>query len=375
MKIAHVAALSLCNLFSNVAYAEEEFTFDASEFEKKSYELNGYFDLTYEYQKLDQNSAAYLLNFPNQSDRQSVDRTSGSLEITGKYTKDAFSGVATFHSTYMHDYLGDDTQTDLYEGFVRYQPSTQLTAEIGKRTFRWGKGYAWNPVGFIERPKDPNDPDLSREGYVVAAVDYIKTYASDLHTIALTPVLLPVTEDINSDYGTVDKYNAALKIYFLYKNTDIDLLALSDGSRSARYGLDFSRNISTNFEVHGEWAYISYVKKNIMSSSGEIQVEDSAANQLMAGLRYLTENDTTYLFEFYYNGVGYSHAQLTEFYQGVKSANSNSDEFLLEKFKTYGISGYLQRNPGKQYFYLRASNKEPFDILYFTPALSITEQK
>ena len=37
--------------------------------------------------------------------------------------------------------------------------------EAGKRTLRWGKGYAWNPIGFVERPKDPNDPDLAREGY------------------------------------------------------------------------------------------------------------------------------------------------------------------------------------------------------------------
>ena len=34
---------------------------------------------------------------------------------------------------------------------------------------KWGKGYAWNPVNFIDRPKDPYDPDLPieyiRQGY------------------------------------------------------------------------------------------------------------------------------------------------------------------------------------------------------------------
>ena len=29
------------------------------------------------------------------------------------------------------------------------------------------------------------------------------------------------------------------------------------------------------------------------------------------------------------------------------------------------------RNPGQEYLYLRLSNKEPFDWLYFTPALTL----
>lgn len=45
---------------------------------------------------------------------------------------------------------------------------------------RWGKGYAWNPVGFVERPKDPNDPELAREGYWMASADYIVNFTGPL---------------------------------------------------------------------------------------------------------------------------------------------------------------------------------------------------
>ena len=66
---------------------------------------------------------------------------------------------------------------------------------------KWGKGYAWNPVAFVDRPKDPEDPELAREGYVVATADYIKSFQGPLKTVSLTPVLLPVYKDVNDDFG------------------------------------------------------------------------------------------------------------------------------------------------------------------------------
>jgi hypothetical protein len=354
-----------------LAQSADEFTFDVSEFEKKPYEVFGYAELLYEHFELDQSSAAYRLNFLNQPERETIDRTTGTLELTGKYNKEKFSVAATLHSQYRHDYLDDVEQTSLYEGFGRYQANSRLSAEIGKRVLRWGKGYAWNPVGFVERPKDPNDPELSREGYVLGTLDYIKSYPSDLQTVAVTPVLLPVTDDLNDDYGKTDEYNVAVKVYFLYKNTDIDLVALGEGSRSARFGLDASRNITTNFEIHGEWAYLHEVQKPVVGPSGDVSTDTGDANQWLLGLRYLTETETTYILEYYYNGAGYSEAQLGDFYRGVNTAHENDNLPLLKTFKRVGTGSYLQRNPGKHYLYLRAANKEPFDILYFVPAVTL----
>ena len=360
-------------LFAPSLYAAEEFSFDASEFEKKPYELNAYTELYYERFQLDQHNAAYILNFLGQPDRNTINRGTGVLELNGKYKKNQFSAEATLHSYYLHDDLnnGDDDETSVYEAFGRFQPTSQWTVEAGKRALRWGKGYAWNPVGFVERPKDPNDPELAREGYLVAAADYIKSTLGDLHTIAITPVVLPVTADINNDYGKPDKVNLAGKVYFLYKNTDIDLVALNDASRSARYGLDFSRNLSPNFEIHGEWAYLSEVRNPLIDTAGVTSVDVKDAHQALLGLRYLTESDTTYILEYYYNGAGYSDEQLQDYYRNVKAAAESDNLTLLSKYKSIGINGYLRRNPGEQYVYLRASNKEPFDILYFTPAITL----
>jgi len=58
--------------------------------------------------------------------------------------------------------------------YLSLKPSPSLTSKLGKQTLLWGKGYAFNPVAFVSRPKDPDDPELALEGYITASADYIK---------------------------------------------------------------------------------------------------------------------------------------------------------------------------------------------------------
>lgn len=66
---------------------------------------------------------------------------------------------------------------------------------------------------------------------------------------------MPVYKHVNDGFGEKNNLNFAGKIYFLLYDTDIDLIFLTGGSKSTRYGIDFSRNITTNFEIHGEFAF------------------------------------------------------------------------------------------------------------------------
>ena len=69
-------------------------------------------------------------------------------------------------------------------------------------------------------------------------------------------------------FGNNYKLNIAGRFYFLLYDTDIDLMFMTGGSRTDRYGVDFSRNITTNFEVHGEFAYIRNIQKNVLDANG-----------------------------------------------------------------------------------------------------------
>ena len=355
---------------SQPLYAADDFSFDASVFEKQVLEVNGYVEGRLEHLSLDESAALYQLNFHDQPARSRLDRQTGTVELTGRVQQPDYLLQFTAHAEGQHDQLGSGDEADFYEAFLAYRTAPELTLEAGKRSFKWGKAYAWNLLGFVERPKDPNDPELSREGYTVLSADFIHSLDGPLQTVAFTPVYLPVTEDINSEYGQPEHNNVAAKLYLLYRDIDIDLAYLSNGSRADRIGMDFAANLSVNFELHGEWSYINGYTNPLTDASGNVTSQQADVHSYLLGLRYLTANDTTMIIEYYRNGMGYSAAQMSDYYQLIHHASETNNDSLLQQAKSLGQQAYTKRNPGRQYLYVRISNKEPFDILYFTPAIT-----
>jgi hypothetical protein len=223
--------------------------------------------------------------------------------------------------------------------------------------------------------KDPNDPELAREGFGMALADVIRNFDGPLRTVAFTPVVVPASEDINSDFGTGSHINVAAKLYLLYRDTDIDFAFLSNGSRSRRYGFDFSRNLATNLEIHGEWAHIEDTQRSVATASGTTTVVRGDGQRYLLGLRYLSARDTTTIFEYYRNGLGLTESEMQSFVQFVDNAYAQylatGNDALLSRAQNVARGGYGQPNPGRNYLYLRVTQKEPFDILYFTPALTV----
>ena len=237
---------------SLTAGAADVDTFDISQFEKKTFELGGYAELRQERFDFNRGGAFYALGPYARAQRETLDRTRGTLQLVGKWRPGAGTFDFRTHSQVQHDQLDGDREHAIYEAAYSARPAPGVTLEAGKRALRWGKGYAWNPIAFLERPKDPNEPELAREGFVLANGDFIFNPGSDLQTVAFTPVLLPVGEDVNSEFGLKGHLNPAAKLYLLYRDTDIDIAWQGKGSRPARFGFDFSRNITSNFEIHGE---------------------------------------------------------------------------------------------------------------------------
>jgi hypothetical protein len=348
-----------------LAAQAEEFSFDVSSYEKKTYEWGGYLELTGENLWLNRDAALYNLTFPPDDRPGSFDRYRGVLELEGLYRFENSSLHFRGHGETQNDYFGNERDASVYEFYYAARPSDRLTLEVGKRVLKWGKGYAWNPVAFLERPKDPNDPDLSREGFVLATADYVRSFDGPLKTLAFTPIILPVTDDFNSDFSPDDDVNFAAKLYLLYRDTDIDFYVLGEGSRSARIGADFSRNLAPSFEIHGELAYIDDQRIVIINNTNQLEVSEKAVVRALLGMRYLTQNDITWIVEYYHNGAGYSEDQLERFFDIARTDQLNSP-VLFNIAKQAREAGYGTPNPGRDYLYLRATRKEPFDIVYLT---------
>lgn len=370
--LAFICFLSISSIAS--PSSAEEYTFDLSEIEKKPYHVGGYAELRPILFGLDKDSSLYKLNFYNRDEGATLEEYNAALQLEGSLEKGVARLFVRTNTDYKKSYLGEGLETIVYEGFLSLKPSSSLTIDMGKKTLKWGKGYAWNPVAFLDRPKNPDDPELNIEGFVVASADYIKSFDGPLKTLSFTPVVLPVYENVNDDFGVVNKVNVAGKIYLLLYDTDIDFIVLSGGSKTARYGADFSRNITTNFEIHGEFAVIEDYRKRSIDSSGNILEKEFDAESWLAGIRYLTEGETTYILEYYRNGAGFTTDEMRDYFSFINTAYdsyiASGSDALLKKGLNITEGNYGRMNPAREYLYLRISQKEPFDILYFTPSIT-----
>ena len=358
---------------SSVSFAGE-YEFDISEIEKKPFRVGGYAELRPSLFGLDRDAALYQLNFYDRDEGKTIEKVSGKLQLEGTYERGVAKLFARINSDLSYSYSGWDYGIDMYEVYLSLKPYTSFTIDIGKRTFKWGKGYAWNPVAFIDRPKDPDNPELALEGFTAASVDFIKSFKGPLQTFSLTPVLLPVYAHINDDFGEIDHLNFAGKLYLLLYDTDIDFLFLTGESRTNRFGVDFSRNITTNFEIHGEFAYINDNIRKVIDGTGTVSETESDAKACLLGIRYLTRRDTTFILEYYHNETGFSRSEMEDYFAFIRSGYdiflSTEDDSLLRKAGDITEGVYGRPNPMREYLYMKASQKEPFNILYFTPALT-----
>ncbi len=363
----------LCVYLPVDTHAAEEFSFDLEEIEKNPLSWGGYAELKWDHLEINEDSVFSLLNL-SETPRSTIDRLGGSLQLDGSYSRELYSFHWLLKMSGVEDDFGWHDTIDLFTAYMNLKPTPAATVSLGKKPYKWGKGYAWNPVGFINRRKDPNNPEESLEGYITAEADFIKSFSGDLQTVALTTVLIPVYDEINEDFGVQNKINFAAKLYFLVLDTDVDFTLLAGDSRANKYGVDFSKNLSTNFEIHGELAWVDDGKKITFQENGSLRAAEEDSLSFLLGLRYLTENDITSIVEYYHNGAGYTEDEMATFFQFVKDAGDvfqqTASSVLLDRAIDASLKGYGRPQPGRDYLYARFSQKEPLDILYFTPAFT-----
>ena len=366
---AAALCLLIC-LLSGTGRADELYSFDLDEFEKKPLNWGGYAEVRAEHFELNDDGAFAVLNHYREP-RSSLNRLTAALQLDGRYRQGITVLNWLLKATAAQDEIAWYDSADIYAAYASVKASPRFTFDLGKKVFKWGKGYAWNPVAFIDRPKDPDDPEEAMEGFIGAEGDLVQSMNGPLRTAALTTVVLPVWQGVNEDFGAAGYINFAAKLYLLFQNTDIDFVYFTGDSRSSRYGLDFSKNLAANFEIHGEMAYTPSQQQKVLTESGSLAAREVSDTSYLAGLRYLSAKDVTTIVEYYHNGDGYSEDELSLFYREVADGydfyQSGGGGALLDNAADIGRSGYAMPQVGRNYLYARLTGKEPWDILYFTP--------
>lgn len=362
MKWLWIAALLAATPTMTVT-AAEPFAFDISRYEKKPYEFSGYLQGSAEHLNIDPDAALGALSFPGGAP-DSYRRYRSVLELSGKYRWGNANINGLWHGETLDEYSGNRHDARFYELYLDARAADNWTLTAGKRALRWGKGYAFNTVGFVERPKDVTDPDLSREGFVLASAEYLRSFEGSLRTISFTPMILPVNDGINNDFGAEQDITLAARFYLLYRDTDIDILLRHGDNRPDAIGLDFARNLATNFEIHGELAWFDNRSQRVLDSGNTLVKQETQALDWLLGLRYLTAKETTWIAEYYHNGAGHTPGEMEHFYDLARSTSINPA--LLPVAQAARQAGYGAAQPMRDYLYLKASQKEPLGALYWS---------
>ena len=110
----------------------EEFTFDASEFEKKTFEFSGYLEQKGEVLKLRGDSPAYRLAYPGKSSRSTLLRSTTTLETSGKLNLDPFVADVRVQASNAVDALDSTTlKPKVMEGGLRWSAGPELSLDLG----------------------------------------------------------------------------------------------------------------------------------------------------------------------------------------------------------------------------------------------------
>ncbi|WP_040727313.1 hypothetical protein [Thiomicrorhabdus sp. Kp2] len=371
VRLTVLTGLVTLQMVFNLANAEE-FSFNVSAYEKKPYEFNGHFDLMATQLNINPNSALSNLAFKPPAKPQDFQRYNSELELNGLYRFDKSSLNFRSLSLWQDDILTQTTEHTLQEGFWRYQPSNQWSFDLGKRAIKWGKGYAWNPVGFLERAKNPDDPEINREGFILAGGEYTKSLPGLVKTVSAAFFAIPVSDTLNEDFSsnTTESLFFGGKLYLLVADTDIDFYLRHSAETNTDYGMSFATNLATNFELHGDFAYRDQVFQTQITDTPSLASTIESTFQSLVGIRYLTTTDLTWIVEWLHNPQGYSTNEMTDFYSLAKSDPDTSplDYQLAQQAKQ---GSYSLSNSRQNYLYIKASQKDFADIVYLNSALTL----
>ena len=100
-----------------MAIAEESYTFDPAETEKKPYSAAGYVEFKPILYGLDREAALYKLRFFNDPKGQTLLEANGRIQLEGSYEKNIFRIYAKTNTDLKSSYSGESERTTFYEAY------------------------------------------------------------------------------------------------------------------------------------------------------------------------------------------------------------------------------------------------------------------
>ncbi|MDQ7797480.1 MAG: hypothetical protein RDU76_00875 [Candidatus Edwardsbacteria bacterium] len=356
-------------LFGALARADDySFEVPPAETTKETLELSGSLDARYLLAKSRKGSALYALQYYSRPLSDVLSSYRADFYLNGDYQT---GDVGVHLKTYSGYYGSSQADFDLHELYGNVSISGTSFLLLGQKMYNWGKGYAFNPVGYVNPQKDPENPDQAQSGLLSMNYQYTKSIASGaLDNISVDLILAPSANTINGKVAEAENTDIAGKLYLLLWNTDIDLMGYYSRVNPEEYGFDFSRNVIPSLEIHGEYSRFTNLPRYYLLNDS-LRTENIDGSSYLFGFRWLNSWNITTIGEYCQNEAGLSKAEFEQYQDFLDKAVSSGNNIAVSSALNTGKTYFGDPNLMREYLYLKVSWQEPFNMLYFTPAVQL----
>ena len=339
----------------------QEYDFEIPEIEERNLEFSGHLDGKWGLLQSRRDSPFYPLQPLPATEDDYLSQYRLDFYLEGDYR---FEKLGFFVKTFTQYVRQEPVEPSLFELYGSLNLSPRLSMSLGKRRYNWGKGYTFNPVGYVNAQKDPENPDLAMAGLSALYLEYNRSLeGNNLQNFSLNSVvLIPEAED-NTRFAPADQIGMALKLYLLVRDMDIELMTFYRQGQARRYGVDFATNLKANLEMHGELDYAADEDTYFILDDSPVRRRRSGFSYLF-GTRYLTTANTTLIVEVYHRSNGMNEREYADYVVYVK--NGLTEDAASNAEANRSVVNVLSRSKNlmHDYVYAKLTHPEPFSLLY-----------
>lgn len=341
---------------------------------EKAFDLGGQVKISHFLFAVDEDAGLYQLKYFNQQREKRSLADQLQIQLLGKHEWEKlrfFWNLSSSAQTVKTDDL--KRENGLEEACLTLQSNSGLSWRAGKKILSWGKAHAWNPLSFLDSPREPFDPDRPRDGLIILGAEYDRKFfheSDPLQSLTFTPLIFPVQKKVNEKFGQPNHWNLAGKLSLLFWNTEFDFVALKGKSRPERYGLGFSRG--TPLEVYGNFWVTPQYEKVFLDKSGQLWKTGYTAFGSLLGLRY-EEGWLSWIVEYYRNKAGFTREEMHNYYQyvhditgGGSDGGSEENQPYVERLTRLTEKYYQRPDLMQEYAHIQINQKNPLQIQYLT---------
>jgi hypothetical protein len=213
---------------------------------------------------------------------------------------------------------------DVSELSFRYSVTSWLDLHVGREIEKWGTGYAWNPTGVLNPPKDPTDPNDRRSLYTG-----VNVAGADIFTKGWDITLLGVPQIswAGKDGRHLLSTGWAARSYRLIKGTDVAFTASGGNGLPNSEGLSLARVFGNSLELHAEAAYISDTIRYLPRWDGLVPDDlvpvRRPHSEILVGGQYTFPNRINVVAEYYHASQGLSDREWNGYEAYAATAQQN----------------------------------------------------